>query len=180
MKLKSRIRSFREREEGVALVEFAIFLPLFVLSLYVIIEFSRAFFAYQGAVAGVRDAARYAARTMDPGLCVGQANNGGAIVSTGNSGSQDTTYRIIQRSLEKQTGSGILPANVSVDTASTSYFCVVPGTAGTYRQAEIAVARVFARIIITLPLSGILEINGGPVIPEITTDIADESRVFGA
>lgn len=172
------LSKFRRSEEGVALVEFALFLPLFVLSLYVIIEFSRSFFAYQGAVVGVRDATRYAARTFDPGLCVGELNDAGATVSVGTSAAPDLSYSIVERNLEKMTGSGILPANVEIVSVSTSYRCVVPA-AGTYRQAEVPIARVFAQIRITLPLAGILELNGGPLIPNILTDIADESRVFG-
>ena len=52
------IDRFRREESGVALVEFALFLPLFALSFFVIVEFSRIFFSYQGAIVGVRDAAR--------------------------------------------------------------------------------------------------------------------------
>ena len=57
MALNLLLRFFK-RSEGAALVEFAILLPVFVLAFFTIVEFSRTFFSYQGAVVGVRDAAR--------------------------------------------------------------------------------------------------------------------------
>ncbi len=170
------MKKFRRQEDGVALVEFAFFLPLFVLSFFVIVEFSRTFFSYQGAVVGVRDATRYAARTFDTNICVGAAGGSGTTVSIGTSGAPDTTYGIIERNMMNEVSA--LPANVEIVSVSTSYRCEVPA-AGTYRQAEVPIARVFATIRITLPLGRILELNGQPLIPSITTTIDDESRVYG-
>ncbi|CAN0605625.1 unnamed protein product, partial [Ectocarpus sp. 12 AP-2014] len=64
------LTKFRREESGVALVEFAIFLPLFLLAFFVVVEFSRIFFSYQGAISGVRDATRYLARVADADVCV--------------------------------------------------------------------------------------------------------------
>ncbi|NNE79409.1 MAG: pilus assembly protein [Silicimonas sp.] len=175
--IKSAFARFRRQEDGVALVEFAIFLPLFVFSFFVIVEFSRTFFSYQGAVVGVRDAARYAARTFDPGLCIGEANGGGGTATIGTAALPDTTYNIIERNMVNEIAA--LPENIRIVSVSTNYRCVVPGVAGTYRQAEVPIAMVFATIEITLPMARILELNGRPIIPSITTVIGDESRVFG-
>ena len=171
------LSDFRKKEDGVALVEFAIFLPLFVLSFFVIVEFSRTFFSYQGAVAGVRDAARYAARTYDPGLCVNASNGSGGTAIIGTAATPDITYGIVERNMVNEIAA--LPENIRIVQVSTNYRCVVPSTAGTYRQAEVPIVMVFATIEITLPLGRILELNGRPLIPSITTVIGDESRVFG-
>ena len=53
---------FAEREDGAALVEFALLLPIFLLLFAMAVEGSRTFWSYQTAIAGVRDAARYVAR----------------------------------------------------------------------------------------------------------------------
>ena len=71
----------------------------------------------------------------------------------------------------------LLPTNVRIVRTSTSYRCVV--TAGAYREDEVPIAWVAARIEIVLPLGEILELNGRPIIRNITTDIIDESRIFG-
>lgn len=174
--LTIRLTDFRKKEEGVALVEFAIFLPLFVLSFFVIVEFSRTFFSYQGAVAGVRDAARYAARTYDPGLCVNANNGSGGTAIIGTAATPDISYGIVERNMVNEVAA--FPENVRIVQVSTNYRCVVPDP-GTYRQAEVPIVMVFATIEITLPLGRILELNGRPLIPSITTVIGDESRVFG-
>ena len=174
-RLISQLRRFGRRDDGVALVEFALFLPIFLLAFFVIVEFGRTFFSYQGALAGVRDATRYAARTLGHDVCVGQIDGAGATVSVGTASSPDASYAIVERNLLNEVDA--LPANVRILQVSTSYRCVV--SAGTFRQAEVPVARVFARIEIVLPLGEILELNGRPLLERIRTNIADESRIFG-
>ena len=175
---KARVKRFYRDESGVALVEFAIFLPLFLLAFFVIVEFSRVFFAYQGAMTGVRDAARYMARVYDAEICVNQADGSSTVTSVGNANADsDVAYQIIKRNMhdENQELNAELVRIVSV---ATSYRCVVSGE-GVYRQVEVPIARVFAVVEITLPLGGILELNGLPLLPKITGEIADESRIYG-
>ena len=171
----SRIGRFGRREDGVALVEFALFLPIFLLAFFVIVEFGRTFFSYQGALAGVRDATRFAARTLDHRVCEGELDGAGATVSIGTAALPDATYQIVERNLLNEVD--LLPTNVRIVQTSTSYRCVV--TAGAYREDEVPIAWVAARIEIVLPLGEILELNGRPIIRNITTDIIDESRIFG-
>ena len=169
------LQRFRRRDDGVALVEFAIFLPIFLLAFFVIVEFGRTFFNYQSAVAGVRDATRYAARTLDQDICLGEADGAGAVLNIARASTPDNFYTIVERNLLNETG--VLPTNIRLRRVVSSYRCVV--TAGAYRQDEVPIVRVQARLEVILPLGEILELNGRRVLRNIVTNIADESRVFG-
>lgn len=171
------IRKFTRREDGVALVEFALFLPLFVLAFFVIVEFARSFFSYQGAVVGVRDAARYMARVTDADICVGASDNQGLIALDPSGNVLNVATGIITRNMDTEIV-GSLPTGVSLTNVTTLVVCDVPA-AGTYRQTEVPIVRVAATIEILLPLGGILELNGLPLLPSITSTIIDESRVYG-
>lgn len=173
--LAERARRLFRREDGVALVEFALFLPVFLLAFFVIVEFGRTFFSYQGAVSGVRDATRYAARTLDSDICVGEADGGGGVINIARRNSPDVFYSIVERNLINEVG--VLPTNVRVRRVVSSYRCVV--SVDTYRQAEVPIVRVQARLEIILPLGEILELNGRPVLNRILADIDEETRVFG-
>lgn len=171
----SALRRFSRRDDGVALVEFAIFLPIFLLAFFVIVEFGRTFFNYQGAVTGVREATRFAARTLDADICAGEVDGGGGILAIAPEASNDVFMTIVRSSLHNE--SGVLPTNIRVRRVVSSYRCVV--RPGAYRQAEVPIARISARLEIILPLGDVLELNGRPVLDRIVTDITDESRVFG-
>lgn len=173
----THIRRFRREESGVALVEFALFLPLFVLSFFVIVEFSRIFFSYQGAIVGVRDAARYLARVADADVCVtipATPNNGTVTVAGSNAIAEDILLRAMRN---EEDGTPVLPTNVELTSVAVLVRCVVEP--GDYRQLNIPIVTVTAQINITLPLGNILELNGQPLLPPITPTIIDESRVFG-
>jgi TadE-like protein len=179
--LGNRISQFKKREDGVALVEFAIFLPLFVLSFFVIVEFSRVFFSYQGAVVGVRDAARYLARIAPAGICEGKGGVGGVLtgfykVDDSDVNSADSIEQIVFRNMDNENSA--LPDNVELLAVNSTYACVL-APPGKYRQLEVPVAQVSADIRITLPLVGILELNGLPLIAPITHTVTDQSRIFG-
>jgi hypothetical protein len=63
-----------KRERGVALVEFALVLPLLLLVTFVVTEYSRALYQYNTLTKSVRDAARYLS-TENPGTHIAQAKN---------------------------------------------------------------------------------------------------------
>ncbi|MGI9388754.1 MAG: TadE/TadG family type IV pilus assembly protein [Boseongicola sp.] len=178
--IKTLVRRFRRDEDGVALVEFAIFLPLFLLSFFVIVEFSRVFFSYQGAVVGVRDAARYLARVAPEGICSGAANGSGGVLvfsnPDGNGGFEDAALQIVRRNMDNEYD--VLPEKITIQSVTSTYVCVVP-PAGTYRQNEVPIAQVAAQVEIELPLGGILTFNGLQLIPNITHTVTDQSRIFG-
>ena len=174
--LISCLRRFIRRDDGVALVEFGLFLPVFLLAFFVVVEFGRTFFSYQGALAGVRDATRYAARTLDHTACIGHLDGENPdlpVIAT--AASPDATYRIVERNLLNEVD--LLPTNVRIVQTVTLTRCVVQADA--FREAEVPIARVVATIEIVLPLGEILEFNGRPLINNITTNVSDESRIFG-
>lgn len=64
----------RHRQHGVALVEFALVLPLLLILTFIITEYSRALYQYNTLAKSVRDAARYLS-VQNPGTHVAQAKN---------------------------------------------------------------------------------------------------------
>jgi Flp pilus assembly protein TadG len=64
----------KNRQSGVALVEFALVLPLLLLMTFVVTEYSRALYQYNTLTKSVRDAARYLSM-QDPGTRIAQAKN---------------------------------------------------------------------------------------------------------
>ena len=77
LRLAHRLTAFRRREDGAALVEFAISLPMILVVSYCAIDSMRLFWSYQAAVAGVRDATRYLARIAPADIC----GAGGSLVA---------------------------------------------------------------------------------------------------
>lgn len=63
-----------KREQGVALIEFALVLPLLLLMTFVVTEYSRALYQYNTLSKSVRDAARYLS-VQNPGTQMVQARN---------------------------------------------------------------------------------------------------------
>ena len=59
MKRKPAMKPFLPKQSGVALVEFALILPLLLILTFVTTEYSRALFQYNILTKSVRDAARY-------------------------------------------------------------------------------------------------------------------------
>ena len=185
--IHKKILRFSRREEGVALVEFALFLPVFLLSFFVIVEFSRTFFSYQGALSGVRDATRYAARVLDRDVCEDLSGtelditNSDLFKNTNEvDGSTDALYQIVFRNMDNENSA--LPSSVELVSVTAKYTCEVP-VEGTLNQARVPVAEVSARFLITLPLIGLLELNGlNGIIPDATISrtIVDRSRIHGA
>jgi Flp pilus assembly protein TadG len=64
----------KSRQSGVALVEFALVLPLLLLMTFVVTEYSRALYQYNTLTKSVRDAARYLS-IQNPGTQITQAKN---------------------------------------------------------------------------------------------------------
>jgi hypothetical protein len=62
------------RQRGVALVEFALVLPLLLLMTFIVTEYSRALYQYNTLTKSLRDAARYLSIQL-PGTQVTQAKN---------------------------------------------------------------------------------------------------------
>ena len=173
MRASRFLRRLRKREDGAALVEFALILPPFLLAFFVIVEFSRLFFSYQAAVQGVRDATRYMARITAEDVCGGVASAPEfGTPETGTNG--DIYYPIIFRNMRTEVDT-LLPEGVVLNRVRTRVNCI----AGAYRDPVVPVAELEAQFTITFPLVGILELNGQPVLDPIVHTVSDESRIYG-
>lgn len=155
---------FRRGEDGAALVEFAVVLPMMLLVFAVIIEGSRLMIAFQSTIGGVRDATRYLARVVPSDICA----TGGSV-----SGYATQLQTIVGQST---TGGSFLPAWVVVNSVKPTVDCSIIGT---YRVSPPPVATVTANVSITFPFAGIFGLNGGTLAP-IVTDVSDSARIFGS
>lgn len=163
-KIARRLALFRRREDGSALVEFAITLPMILILGVLSIECMRLFWSYQAAIAGVRDATRYLARVAPADICT----SGGSVAgyTTQLRGIVDSTI----------TGGALFPAGVRVTSLTPTLTCV---TSLGLRQASVPVAAVSADVSITLPFSQILQIVGMAPGATLNTRVADQARVYG-
>ncbi len=156
-------RRFRRDEDGAALVEFALVLPMMLLVFGVIIEGSRLMIGFQSAIGGVRDATRYLARVVPANICA----TGGSVA-----GYAAQLQTIVGQSV---TGGAIFPAGVTVNSVTPTLACV----AGTYRVSPAPVASVTANVTVTFPFAGLFALSGATLTP-IVTNVTDSSRVFGS
>lgn len=154
---------FLRHEDGAALVEFAIALPMMLLVFAVIIEGSRLMLSFQSTIAGVRDAARYMSRVVAMDAC----ETGVSIA-----GYTAQLQTIVRQGID---GQSIFPTGVTVDSVTTSYACV----AGTFRTSPAPVVEVTAQITVTYPFAGVFGLVGGS-LPSVTTTVTDRARVFGS
>jgi len=67
-------KKVKNRQGGIALVEFALVLPLLLLMTFIVTEYSRALYQYNTLAKSVRDAARYLS-SQDPGTHITEAKN---------------------------------------------------------------------------------------------------------
>lgn len=161
--LSRRLATFWRDESGVALVEFALVLPMMLLVFAVIIEGSRMMLSYQSTIIGTRDAARYLARTVAPDIC-----------TTGGSVSGYAT-RLRTLIVQGATAYSVFPEDVVVGTVTPSYRCVT----GTYRASPVAIAEVSVQITIRFPFAGLFTLAGASR-PDLTTEVSNQARVFGS
>jgi Flp pilus assembly protein TadG len=67
-----RSRKFLRNEEGAAVVEFALVMPILALIIFGIIDFGRAFYTVNNIISAVREGARYGAILATPTSTTGQ------------------------------------------------------------------------------------------------------------
>lgn len=163
MDLRRTLARLVRCERGVALVEFGIALPLLLVLFAATIESARMLWAYQGVVAGVRDAARYAARVTPGDVCA----------SGGSLGGLETA--LLARVRTGSDGSAVLPSGVTVTGLTTGLDCV----AGGWRGGAAPVARVSASLTITVPFGPVFTLVG-TAPPTIRTVVTDRQRVTGS
>ncbi|WP_170168803.1 TadE/TadG family type IV pilus assembly protein [Rhodovulum iodosum] len=164
---RSRAARFARAEGGVALIEFALFLPLVLLVFSVMLEASRTFWSFQSAISGVRDATRYLSRVVPGDICQPTPPGPGALV-----GYTATLTTIVSQSYSSTRSA--FGTGVSVDSVTPTLACI----AGSYRGGSAPVATVTAAVTITHPLAGAFTLFGAPFGPTTTT-ISDQARIYG-
>lgn len=160
---RARLLRLLRDDEGVAMIEFAVVLPMMLVVFSVIIEGSRIMLSYESAITGVRDATRYLARTAPFDVCT--------------SGESVAGYSSKLKALVTQGVSPepMFPSAVTIEAVTPSYRCMT----GAYRGGSVPVAQVTAVITISFPFSGIFTLVGGNV-PTLTTSVTDQARIFGS
>lgn len=161
-KIRHAFDRFRRCQSGAALVEFAILLPLLLLTFSVIIEGGRLMWSYQTVVAGVRDASRYLARVAPSDLCV----TGGNVA-----GFQTQLEQIVRTA---RGGAQIFPTGITVNSVVPTHACV----AGPYRISPAPVTTVTASLTITFPFAPLFAF-AGQTLGTVNTTVTDQSRVYG-
>ena len=155
-------RRFGREDRGVALVEFAITLPLILVLFATTVDGARMLWSYQKAISGVRDATRYISRHADRTTCPG-----GDL-----SGYSDRLLKIVQNNVA---GQSITPKGVTVLSVTPTVSCPT----GIYRNGAVSVATVTATLEITLPFSAVFKLVGGD-IGTFDATISDSTRIFGS
>jgi len=164
------LRRFVRSERGVALVEFAIVLPLLMLLFAVTIEGGRMMWSYQTVIAGVREATRQVSRMVPTDICPSSLPASG-------------TYNALVARLVRESTSGatVLPAQVRLDPnapqpVTADFTCV----SGSFRLPSTPRVTVSAQVRIDFPFQGIFAFVADGIDPFIVTTISDQSRVFGS
>ena len=160
--LLSSVRRFAREDRGAVLVEFALVMPFMLLTFALSIEAARMLWSYQSAITGVREASRYVARSVPGNIC----STGGSLNAM-----SAQLKTMVERSID---GEILFPSAVTVNTVVPGLTCVD----GNYRSGTVSIATVTANVTIDFPLRGILDMFGGG-LGGVTTDIADQARIFG-
>lgn len=161
---------FLRGERGATAVEFAILLPVMLVVFAAIVEGSRIYWNYQSAVAGVRDASRFLARTTNADICGGATNLTATVIP----GGAATANGIIQRNV----GTGatnIFPSAVTVTNVSATFTCPDYNL----RTDPTPVARVDATVNVAMPFGTLFEFFGPRGTATMTSIITDQSRIYG-
>jgi hypothetical protein len=176
------LHRFRRADEGGALVEFAISLPLILIVSMGIVESMRLFWSYQAAVAGVRDAARYVARMAPADICAPGAPSLAAHLTERGVDAQWITFtrgETRQNPIPGSPPSGaqlLFTGGVTITNVTATATCVPTPT---LRQTTVPVVRLSADVNIPMPFTGVFAIVGGSGWGTLTTRIVEDARVLG-
>lgn len=167
--IKSCIRRFLALDRGAALVEFALILPTALVIFAVMFEAGRLMFAYQAAVSGVRDAARFAAR----------AGNANIVCSLSESDWASFRERTEANLSALMGGENSL---FTVQTVTVGSECPpindYLGSQVDLREPGVGVVTVSATVRIDFLFGPVLGLFGGS-LSGVTARVNDQSRVYG-
>ncbi|WP_413719763.1 TadE/TadG family type IV pilus assembly protein [Silicimonas sp. MF1-12-2] len=175
-----KLSRWRRDEVGATAVEFVIVMPILLVTFAVIVEGSRIYWNYQAAVTGVRDAARFVARTTNNDVC----DTGGTTFDA--TAAANTAAAIIRSSLDtdRSTTAFDFPSGVSLaatNPVTTSRSCVpIRAVTGGAVLDTAPVVRVDATVVIQLPLAPLWGFFlTGAENGTVTSTITDQSRIYG-
>jgi len=163
-------RFLQRLESGATAVEFVILMPVMMVCFGAIVEGSRIYWNYQGAVSGVRDATRYLARITPETICEGVADTSWRALPGGST----EALAIINRNL----GSGsanLFPLAVGINGVTASYSCPDLNLA----TNPTPIARVQASLDIYLPFGTVFEFFGRRGTSKLQSTVTDQSRIYG-
>lgn len=163
---------FGRNRSGATAVEFAILLPVMLVTFAAIVEGSRIYWNYQAAVSGVRDASRYLARITNNDVCSGgTAPGNAATIATG----------IIERNIDTDgTGSLGFPPGVALSTTTPVAATVVCRDLTTQGIPDVVpVYRIDATVVVQIPLGALFSFFGAVQNGQMTSTITDQSRIYG-
>ena len=159
---RQKLNQYARCERGAMLVEFCMAMPVLLLFFVVIVEGGRIAWTYQSAAAGVRDAARMVARMAPDDLCT---------TGAGVANYDPLVTQIVTNSLG---GASVIPTGATVVDVVPSLRCV----SGAFRLDPSPIVEVRAEVSIDYLSGGIFGLFGDALGP-LTTELADQSRVFG-
>lgn len=149
-------------DQGNALVEFAVTLPMLLALFALFVEGGRILWAHQQLVVATRDATRYVSRVADPANCNGSV-----------AGVNATAVNLVRNS-QLAGGSNNLPVDVTV--TSINIACAANNAFRAPFQAEIVLT---ANATIQLPFAGLFQLVGGANAGTLNYTISDRARVYG-
>lgn len=163
LRIRQKLTALNRNDDGAALVEFGLLLPVMLLFFAMAIEGSRFFWSYQSAIAGVRDASRYVGRSAPGDICQTGGNLNG--------------YTLLIWNIVRQTSSGqaMFPNSIAITSVETDLECVTGG----FRQTETPIATIRVTMRIDYPFAGVFNLVGFTLDP-MTASVTDRTRVFGA
>lgn len=167
-RINNRVRRiwacFARSEDGAALVEFAIAVPMMLVVFAVIVEGGQMLINYQNAITGVRDATRYLSRVVPSNICPPAGS--GSVASHAGKVTTIVTQTI--------TNASAFGGHITVNSVTPSLAC----STGTYRISPVGVTSVTANLTITFPFGNIFSFVGAPLTP-VTTSVTDSAKAYG-
>jgi Flp pilus assembly protein TadG len=124
----------KKTQHGVALVEFALVLPVLLVLTFTVTEFGRAMYQYNTLTKSVRDAARYLSMQM-PGTHIAEAKNlivYGNTAGTGTPLARGLTLANVPNPTWQATPSAGVPATIPTVRVSITNYTFIPMVAGVF------------------------------------------------
>jgi hypothetical protein len=124
----------KKPQHGVALVEFALVLPVLLVLTFVVTEFGRALYQYNTLTKSVRDASRYLSMQM-PGTKIAEAKNlivYGNIAGTGNPLARGLSIANVPDPTWQPTPTGGVPATIPTVKVSITNYTFIPMVTGVF------------------------------------------------